>query len=50
MKAPFELMVHRTPYYKVFIQAAFSSLGIPTSRLRFAVGSSAKGTISTTAA
>lgn len=40
MKAPFELVAHRTKYYEFVIRAVLDSLGIPTSRLRFVEGSS----------
>ena len=40
MKAPLELVGHRTKYYKFVLLAIFDSLGIPTSRLTFVEGSS----------
>ncbi len=40
MKAPLELVGHRTKYYKFVLLAVFDSLGIPTSRLTFVEGSS----------
>lgn len=40
MKAPLELVEHRTKYYKFVLFAVFESLGIPTSRLTFVQGSS----------
>lgn len=40
MKAPFELVAHRTKYYEFTLRTVFESLGIPTSKLRFVVGSS----------
>jgi len=40
MKAPLELVGHRTKYYKYVLLAVFESLGIPTSRLTFVEGSS----------
>ena len=40
MKAPLELVGHRTKYYKFILLAVFESLGIPTSRLTFVEGSS----------
>ncbi|KAI0245932.1 tyrosine tRNA ligase [Lactifluus subvellereus] len=40
MKAPLELVAHRTKYYKFVLLAVFESLGIPTSRLTFVEGSS----------
>lgn len=40
MKAPLDLVGHRTKYYKFVLLAVFESLGIPTSRLTFVEGSS----------
>ena len=40
LKAPLELVAHRTLYYKKVLLAVFTSLGIPTSKLRFVEGSS----------
>jgi tyrosyl-tRNA synthetase len=40
LKAPLELVEHRTAYYKHLLLAVFTSLGIPTSKLRFVQGSS----------
>ncbi|THG96872.1 hypothetical protein EW026_g5035 [Hermanssonia centrifuga] len=40
LKAPLELVAHRTKYYKFILLAVFKSLGIPTSKLRFVEGSS----------
>jgi tyrosyl-tRNA synthetase len=40
LKAPLELVAHRTKYYEKILHAVFASLGIPTSRLRFIEGSS----------
>ncbi|KAF8261110.1 hypothetical protein EI94DRAFT_1773523 [Lactarius quietus] len=40
MKAPIELVGHRTKYYKFVLLAVFESLGIPTSKLTFVEGSS----------
>ncbi|KAL6299166.1 tyrosyl-tRNA synthetase [Sparassis latifolia] len=40
MKAPLELVSHRTKYYQFVLLAIFHSLGIPTSKLRFVEGSS----------
>ena len=40
MKAPLELVGHRTKYYQFILLAVFHSLGIPTSKLRFVEGSS----------
>jgi len=40
MKAPLDLVTHRTKYYKYLLLAVFESLGIPTSSLLFVEGSS----------
>ncbi|PPQ73208.1 hypothetical protein CVT25_012780 [Psilocybe cyanescens] len=40
MKAPLELVAHRTKYYEFLLRTVFQSLGIPTSTLRFVEGSS----------
>ena len=40
LKAPLELVAHRTQYYKKVLLAVFHSLGIPTSKLHFVEGSS----------
>lgn len=40
MKAPLELVAHRTKYYKNILLAVFTSLGIPTSKLILVEGSS----------
>ncbi|KAI0085264.1 tyrosyl-tRNA synthetase [Irpex rosettiformis] len=40
LKAPLELVAHRTKYYKFLLIAVFRSLGIPTNKLRFIEGSS----------
>ncbi|KAI5122412.1 hypothetical protein M0805_002962 [Coniferiporia weirii] len=40
LKAPLELVKHRTKYYEQLLLAVFQSLGIPTSKLRFVQGSS----------
>ncbi|KAH9927587.1 tyrosine tRNA ligase [Fomitopsis serialis] len=40
LKAPLELVAHRTKYYKHVLLSVFTSLGIPTSKLRFVEGSS----------
>ncbi|KAF8645369.1 hypothetical protein AX16_007872 [Volvariella volvacea WC 439] len=40
LKAPLELVAHRTKYYQYVLLAVFKSLGIPTSRLTFVEGSS----------
>ncbi|KAJ6589068.1 tRNA synthetases class I-domain-containing protein [Mycena capillaripes] len=39
MKAPIELVEHRTKYYQFILLAVFKSLGIPTHKLKFALGS-----------
>ncbi|KAG6916847.1 hypothetical protein DXG01_005146 [Tephrocybe rancida] len=40
LKAPLELVAHRTEYYRYLLLAVFGSLGIPTSKLRIVKGSS----------
>ncbi|KAI0064844.1 tyrosine tRNA ligase [Artomyces pyxidatus] len=40
LKAPLELVAHRTQYYKHLLLAVFHTLGIPTSKLIFVEGSS----------
>lgn len=40
MKAPLDLVAHRTKFYKHILTTVFKSLGIPTSTLRFVEGSS----------
>src|SRR4051794_6274611 len=40
MKAPLDLVAHRTKYYQLLLLTVFKSLGIPTSALRFVEGSS----------
>ncbi|KAJ7596007.1 Aminoacyl-tRNA synthetase [Mycena floridula] len=40
LKAPLELVEHRTKYYKLLLHAIFTSLGIPISKLKFVRGSS----------
>ncbi|PCH34678.1 tyrosine tRNA ligase [Wolfiporia cocos MD-104 SS10] len=40
LKAPLELVAHRTKYYEHVLLAVLKSLGIPTSKLRFVQGSS----------
>lgn len=40
MKAPLELVAHRTKYYEFILKTVFTSLGIPTSTLHFVEGSS----------
>lgn len=40
LKAPFELVAHRTKYYEFILRAVFESLSIPVSKLRFVQGSS----------
>ncbi|KAJ7629404.1 tyrosine tRNA ligase [Mycena polygramma] len=39
MKAPLELVEYRTKYYAFVIHAVFKSLGIPTNKLKFSLGS-----------
>lgn len=40
MKAPLELVAHRTKYYQHILLAVFKSLGIPTNKLKIVEGSS----------
>ena len=40
LKAPLEVVEHRTSYYKHLLLAVFRSLGIPVSKLKFVQGSS----------
>jgi len=40
MKAPLDLVAHRTKYYEFLLTTILTSLGIPTSTLRFVEGSS----------
>jgi tyrosyl-tRNA synthetase len=40
LKAPLDLVAHRTKFYKYLLTTVFESLGIPTSTLRFVEGSS----------
>ena len=40
MKAPLDLVAHRTKFYKHLLITVFKSLGIPISTLRFVEGSS----------
>jgi len=40
LKAPLELVAHRTKYYRHLLLAVFTSLGIPTSKLCIVEGSS----------
>lgn len=40
LKAPLELVTHRTNYYKFLLHAVLTSLGIPTTTLKFVTGSS----------
>ncbi|KAF9221111.1 tyrosine tRNA ligase [Gyrodon lividus] len=39
LKAPLDLVAHRTKYYEFILRAVFTSLGIPTSKLIFVQGS-----------
>ena len=39
LKAPLDLVAHRTKYYEFILRAVFTSLGIPTSKLTFVQGS-----------
>jgi tyrosyl-tRNA synthetase len=39
MKAPLELVEYRTKYYQFIFRTVFKSLGIPTHKLKFALGS-----------
>lgn len=39
MKAPLDLVAHRTKYYECILRTVFTSLGIPTSKLTFVKGS-----------
>ncbi|KAJ7334771.1 tyrosine tRNA ligase [Mycena albidolilacea] len=39
MKAPLEVVEYRTKYYKFVLLAVFKSLGIPTHKLKFSLGS-----------
>ena len=40
LKAPLELVEHRTQYYQRLLTTVFTSLGIPISKLKFVQGSS----------
>jgi len=40
LKAPVELVAHRTKYYECLLRTVFTSIGIPTSKLHFVQGSS----------
>ena len=40
MKAPLDLVAHRTKFYKHLLITVFKTLGIPISTLRFVEGSS----------
>ena len=42
LKAPLELVAHRTKYYQHILLTVFHMLGIPTSRLKFVEGSSSQ--------
>ncbi|RIB01160.1 tRNA synthetases class I-domain-containing protein [Gigaspora rosea] len=39
MKAPLELVNHRTKYYEVLINTVLESIGVPIDKLKFVVGS-----------
>lgn len=39
LKAPLDLVTHRTKYYECILRTVFTSLGIPTSKLTFVKGS-----------
>ncbi|KAF7328992.1 Tyrosine--tRNA ligase [Mycena venus] len=39
MKAPLELVEYRTKYYQFILRTVFKSLGIPTHKMKFALGS-----------
>ncbi|KAI6144313.1 tyrosine tRNA ligase [Pisolithus tinctorius] len=39
LKAPLDLVAHRTKYYECILRTVFTSLGIPTSKLTFVKGS-----------
>ncbi len=38
MKAPWELLAHRTTYYEKVIKAMLTSIGVPLDKLRFVRG------------
>lgn len=40
LKAPLELVQHRTKFYEFLLRTVFTSLGIPVERLKFVTGSS----------
>lgn len=40
LKAPIELVQHRVKYYKHILLSVFRSIGVPTDRLVFVIGSS----------
>lgn len=40
LKAPLDLVAHRTKYYEFILTTVFTSLGIPTSKLTLVQGSS----------
>ena len=40
LKAPLELVAHRTKYYEFVLRAVFTSLGVPVGKLKFVTGSS----------
>lgn len=39
MKAPWDLLVHRTQYYEAIIKAMLRSIGVPLDKLKFVKGS-----------
>jgi tyrosyl-tRNA synthetase len=40
LKAPLELVQHRSVYYEFVIKSILEAVGVPTARLRFVLGSS----------
>ena len=38
MKAPWELLTHRTNYYECIIKAMLKSIGVPLEKLKFVRG------------
>jgi tyrosyl-tRNA synthetase len=39
LKAPWELLVHRTTYYQEVIKSMLQSIGVPLDKLKFVKGS-----------